>query len=193
MEKTKIIEYPFDPERILALRIGDMVNLSGTLYTGRDRLHKYLYDGGVSPISLNNAAIYHCGPIVLKVDGAWRVKAAGPTTSMREEPYMADIIMRHRVRLIIGKGGMGDQTSRACSECGCVYLQVTGGAAALLAGNIELVKGVHLLKEFGPAEAMWEFVVRNLNAVVAIDSRGRNLNKAVKTASRRVLRSLISN
>lgn len=187
----KVLEYPFMPEAVTALKVGDRVSISGRVFTGRDRLHKYLFEGGELPVSLMNGALYHCGPIVMKKNGEWCVRAAGPTTSIREEPYMADIISKHQLRLIIGKGGMGDLTAKACAKNSCVYLQVTGGAAVSAAESIESVTGVSMLKEFGPAEAMWEFQVNGLSAVVAIDTKGRSLHKRVKAASKRALKQLI--
>ncbi len=190
MSDVKNIEYPFVSEKMRELKVGDMVKVSGRIFTGRDRLHKYLSEGGKLSVGLENGAIYHCGPIVVRKDGEWSVRAAGPTTSIREEPYMADIICKHGLRVIIGKGGMGADTAKACAKHGCVYLQATGGAGVLIARNIEKVVGVTMLKEFGPAEAVWELEVRDLSAVVAIDSKGRNLHKRVKAASKRMLKQL---
>lgn len=192
MNNVKKIEYPFSSEQVVDLKIGDLVSLSGKIFTGRDRLHKYLFEGGKVDADLQNGVIYHCGPIVIKKDGHWVARSAGPTTSIREEPYMADIIRRYNLRFIIGKGGMGDDTARACANHGCVYLQVTGGAAVSIAQNIESVAGVSLINEFGPAEAMWEFVVKNMLAVVTIDAKGRSLYKRVQSASKRMLKQLIS-
>ena len=187
---VKELEYPFTEEKVRALRTGDMVRVSGRLYTGRDRLHKYVHDGGRLPVSLENAAIYHCGPVMVRRDGVWRVKAAGPTTSIREEPYAAGLI-EQGLRVIIGKGGMGENTRRACAAHGAVYLQAVGGAAALLGRCIERVSAVHFLKEFGAAEALWELDVRGMEAVVAIDSEGRSLHKRIRNASKRALNALL--
>ena len=182
--------YPFCEEAVRALRAGDVVRVSGLVFTGRDRLHKYLAEGGACPALLRDGALYHCGPVVVPQAGGWRVVAAGPTTSIREEPYMAGIIARYGVRLIIGKGGMGAATHAACVRHGCVYLQAVGGAAALLAQRVRRVSGVHFLNEFGAAEAMWEFEVEALEAVVGMDTLGRNLFDEVRQASRSELQRL---
>ena len=103
-----------------------------------------------SPVDLNGAVIYHCGPVMLQeADGTWRVKAAGPTTSIREEPYQADILRKFGVRAVIGKGGMGSKTSAGLQEVGAVYLNAIGGAAQFYAEKIMGVTGVDFLKEFG--------------------------------------------
>jgi fumarate hydratase class I len=186
----KHLEYPFTASKIRELRAGDKVSLTGRVLTGRDRLHKHLWEGGKCPVDLKDGAIYHCGPVVLRKEGAWVMCAAGPTTSMRDDIYMPGIIEQYRVRIIIGKGGMGDSTMKACMKYGCVYLQVVGGSAALLAENVEKVEGVHFLKEFGAADAMWEIVVKDFKAVVTMDAYGGNLHKKIRARSKRALNSL---
>src|SRR5213596_30075 len=123
---------PFTKEKILDLKVGDSVEISGILFTGRDAVHKYLHDGGALPagVDLKNGILYHCGPVVIKDEaGNWKVTAAGPTTSIREEPYQGDIIKKFGVRAVIGKGGMGKRTLDAMKEAGAVYLNAIGGAA----------------------------------------------------------------
>ena len=187
----KRIEYPFTEEKVRTLRVGDQVALSGRVFTGRDRLHQELADGTASPVGLRDGAMYHCGPVVMKEGDGWVVRAAGPTTSMRQDPFMPRIIANLGVRVIIGKGGMGEATRAACREHGCVYLQAVGGAAALLAASIERVEGVHFLKEFGPTEAMWELMVRDLSAVVTMDTRGRSLHRTIERKTRKTLAKLL--
>jgi fumarate hydratase class I len=193
MNETVIeLHYPFSELVVRSLKAGQRVSLNGRLFTGRDRLHKYLAEGHPAPVSLKDSAIYHCGPVVTKKeDGSWHVGAAGPTTSLREEPYMAKIIAEQGVRLIMGKGGMGPETSKACQQHGCVYLQATGGAAALLAQCIQRVETVYLLEEFGAAEAVWVFDVKNLEAVVGIDAHGNNLFDAVRQSSYEQLQKIL--
>ena len=187
----KSLTYPFAECQVRALAAGDAVALSGLVFTGRDRVHKFLAAGGTSPVSLRDGAIYHCGPVAIPEKGAWRVVAAGPTTSAREDPYMPAIIERLGVRVIVGKGGMGAETVAACRRCGCVYLQAVGGAAVLIAQCIRGVHCVHFLDEFGATEAMWELDVEGLDVVVAIDCRGRSLYEDVAAASRRELDRLL--
>ncbi len=188
----KTLTYPFREVDVRGLKVGDMVAVSGKVFTGRDRLHKYLFEGGACPVDLRDGALYHCGPVVVVQDGRWIVKAAGPTTSMREEPFMSRIIAEHGVRVIIGKGGMSEGTRRACAEHGCVYVHAVGGAAALLAQSITRVCNVFFRREFGAAEAVWELDVDGLAGVVTMDARGRSLHKRVGNASRRVLRELLA-
>ena len=173
---------PFTEEKIRALKVGDAVEITGILYTGRDAVHKYLAKGGELPagVDLRNGIIYHCGPVVLKeAEGQWRVVAAGPTTSAREEPYQADIIGKFGVRGVIGKGGMGDRTLGACREHGCVYLHAIGGAAQVLAERITRVRSVHFLEKFGSPEAIWELEVERFPVVVTMDSHGGSLHREV--------------
>lgn len=189
---TKRLQIPIAGTTARNLKLGDRVLLSGQLVTARDALHRYLYDGGNCPVDLHDGVIYHCGPVVVPTNGTWTVKAAGPTTSIREEPYMRRLIGRLHLRAILGKGGMGPQTRKACAEHGCVYLHAVGGAGQVLAGAIERVADVHFLKEFGPSEAMWVLQVKNFPAVVTIDCRGRSLHKKIADLSRKNLRALLA-
>jgi tartrate/fumarate subfamily iron-sulfur-dependent hydro-lyase beta chain len=186
------LSFPFTKEKILALKVGDEVGISGILFTGRDAVHKYLHEGGVLPpeVKLQDGILYHCGPVVMKDDaGAWKVTAAGPTTSIREEPYQADIIGKFGVRGVIGKGGMGDKTVAGCEKFGCVYLHAIGGAAQVLAECVKAVRGVYFMEEFGAPEAIWELEVENFPAVVTIDAHGNSLHRDVLAASKSALES----
>jgi fumarate hydratase class I len=187
------LHHPFSETQVRALEAGQAVRLTGVVYTGRDRLHKFLHEGGAAPVCLRDGAIYHCGPVVVP-DGPdrWRIVAAGPTTSAREDAYMPSILAAHGLRVIIGKGGMGAATRDACREYGCVYLQAVGGAAALLAARIRAVRRVFFLAEFGATEAMWELDVAGLEAIVAIDTHGRSLFEEVAEASHRQLERLLA-
>ncbi len=177
---------PLSEQAVRSLRVGDEVAISGVVCTGRDAVHKYLHEGGPLPegVSLDGGVIYHCGPVVIKDPaGAWKVVAAGPTTSTREEPYQWQIIRDHKVRAVIGKGGMGPKTQQACKEHGCVYLHAVGGAAQVLAECVKRVRNVYFLEKFGSPEAIWELEVENFPAVVTIDAHGRSLHEEVFNAS----------
>lgn len=174
---------PYTEESIRALKMGDMVHVTGVLYTGRDAVHKYLHEGGVPPVSLENQMIYHCGPVVIKEKRKWVVKAAGPTTSIREEPYQAHLIEKYRLRAVIGKGGMGPKTLEACAKFGCVYLHAVGGAAQVLADCVTEVLGVYL-EQFGSPEAIWAFRVKEFPAVVTMDAHGNSLHAAILEQSK---------
>jgi len=167
-----------------------MVHVSGMIYTGRDAVHKFLHDGGKPPISLDHQIIYHCGPVVIKDKGKWVVKAAGPTTSTREEPYQGHLIEKFGLRAVIGKGGMGPKTLDACAKFGCVYLHAIGGAAQVLAECVTEVTGVYL-EEFGSPEAIWALRVKDFPAVVTMDAHGRSLHAAVLEQSKEQLKQLI--
>jgi len=180
------IATPVDESVIRSLKVGDEVAISGTLFTGRDAVHKYLYQGGKLPpgVSLNGGILYHCGPVVIKDEhGNWKCTAAGPTTSIREEPYQWQIIRDFGLRGVIGKGGMADKTLAACREHGCAYLHAIGGAAQVLAESIKRVPHVYLMDEFGAPEAIWEFEVAGFPAVVTMDANGNSLHKEVFAAS----------
>ena len=181
------LQTPIPESAIRALKVGDEVLISGVVFTGRDAVHKYLHDGGQLPpgVSLRDSILYHCGPVVMKQsDGSWKATAAGPTTSIREEPYQAQIIRDFGLRGVIGKGGMGDRTLAACKEHGCVYLHAVGGAAQVLADCIKKVRNVYFYEKFGAPEAIWEFAVEDFPAVVTIDAHGNSLHQEVFAKSR---------
>jgi len=180
------LTFPFTEEKIRALKVGDEVLISGVIHTGRDAVHKYLHEGGALPpgVSLRDGILYHCGPVMMKqADGSYVCTAAGPTTSIREEPYQWQVIRDHGLRGVIGKGGMGDKTLAACKEYGCVYLHAIGGAAQVLAEKIKRVKNVYLMAEFGAPEAIWELEVADFPAVVTMDAHGNSLHREVFAAS----------
>jgi fumarate hydratase class I len=182
---------PLTEADVRKLKAGDIVLLNGTVFTGRDEVHKYLHKGGALPV-LRDAVIYHCGPVVLEEKGKYRVVAAGPTTSIREEPYQADVIRRYGIKAVIGKGGMGQKTLDACKEHGCVYLHGIGGAAQIYARCVENVPNVYLKEKFGSPEAVWEMHVRDFPAVVTMDAHGRSLHQEVADASKGQLQTVIA-
>ncbi len=186
-----LLEAPFTEKKIRSLRVGDRVEITGLIYTGRDAVHKYLHDGGKPPVDLTDSIIYHCGPVVVKEKGRWVVKAAGPTTSIREEPYQGPLMEEFGIRAVIGKGGMGPKTLGYCRKVGAVYLHAIGGAAQVLAEKVVEVKGVHLAEEFGAPEAIWEFQVKEFPAVVTMDSHGKSLHEQVQADSNRRLEELL--
>ena len=184
--------YPFGERAVRSLKAGDAVSISGRIYTGRDKFHKYFADGGALPVDFRDGALYHCGPVVVrKPDGGWRVVSAGPTTSVRENQYEPDFIAASGVRLVIGKGGMDAATLKAMKRHGCVYVQAVGGAGALYGESVANVAGVSLLDEFGAAEAVWHFDVVDFLGVVAMDSHGRSLFDEVERSSSAALRHVL--
>jgi len=182
MKSAVRLQTPLTEQAVRGLKAGDTVLLSGKIFTGRDEVHKYLFKGGDLPF-LRDGVIYHCGPVVLGGEGNYRVVAAGPTTSIREEPYQATVIERYSIRAVIGKGGMGQKTLDACKAHGCVYLHGIGGASQIYAQSIKRVDGVHLKEKFGSPEAVWELEVADFPAVVTMDSHGNSLHQAVQDKS----------
>lgn len=187
----KKLNYPFSHEAVRELKVGDMVLITGKLYTGRDAVHKRLHDGVKPPVDLSNQIIYHCGPVILQdKDGTYHVTAAGPTTSIREEPYQADVMKDYGIVGVIGKGGMGAKTLAGCKEYGCVYFHAVGGAAQVLAEKIDSVDGVHWL-DLGSPEAIWELSVTEFPVVVTMDAHGNSLHAKVEAESNEALKKLL--
>jgi fumarate hydratase, class I len=179
---------PIDETTVRSLKVGDVVLISGPMFTGRDAVHAHLMKHE-PPVDLHGAALYHCGPVVQKEGDRWRITAAGPTTSIREEPYQAEVLRRYGVRIVIGKGGMGARTLEGLRETGAVYLNAVGGAAQFYARTIEAVEGVSLL-EFGTPEAMWHLRVKDFPAIVTMDAHGNSLHKEIEAASAEALATL---
>lgn len=189
----KRLQLPLSEDDVRSLKLGDAVTLSGRIYTARDAAHKYLAgnpDESRLP-DLHGAVLYHCGPVIVKRDGEWHVTAAGPTTSIREEPYMASIIEKYGIRGIIGKGGMLGKTADACRRFGCVYFHAVGGAAQVLAASVKSVPSVSMYDEFGAPEAIWEFEVCDFPVIVTMDCTGASLHADVLEASAQRLKELI--
>jgi fumarate hydratase class I len=183
---------PLTDDQVRALKVGDVVLVSGRMFTGRDQVHHHLMHHE-PPVDLRGGVLYHCGPVVKKdAQGTWTVTAAGPTTSIREEPYQAEIIKRYGVRVVIGKGGMGPKTLAGLKESGAVYLNAVGGAAQFYARCIDRVTGVSLM-EFGTPEAMWHLEVTDFPAIVTMDAHGNSLHKDVEAASGARLEAVTGN
>jgi len=170
---------PLSEEDVRKLKVGDVVYVSGDMFTARDSAHRraleYLAEGKEVPINMEGKALFHCGPLVKEVDGKCRIISAGPTTSMRMEIFEAKIIEKFHVRVVIGKGGMGSKTTEACKKFGAVYCAFTGGAGALAGKAIKWVKSVEWL-DLGMPEALWVLDVEDFGPLtVAIDAYGKNL------------------
>ena len=192
---AKTIHLPLTEDAARSLHAGDRVFINGTIVTGRDKLHNYLFNERPLkkriPFRLDGSIIYHCGPIVKRTAKGFRLIASGPTTSMRLEMYEPRINAEYGVRGIMGKGGMGKQTLHALQEYGCVYLHTIGGAAVYLADRVQKVVDVWKLYEFGMTEAMWLFDVKDFPAIVTMDSHGRSLHDELQESSHHELKKLI--
>jgi tartrate/fumarate subfamily iron-sulfur-dependent hydro-lyase beta chain len=205
---TVYLNIPIADEAIQRLKVGDSVLLSGVMVTGRDAVHKWIADtfikktrqpvgddlevfAALKPL-LNGGLIYHCGPVVSGLDTRqYRFVAAGPTTSIREEPYQGDVMRLFNLKGAIGKGGMADKTLQACQEVPAVYFHAIGGAASLIAETVQQVLGVYKL-DFGVPEAIWVIQVKDFPAVVTMDAHGHSLHDVVRRDSRAVLDKLLS-
>jgi len=185
---------PVDETTIRELTVGTYLELTGRMITGRDAAHTWLlekFQEDVAPI-LKDTVIYHCGPVVnRKSDGSYEFVAAGPTTSIREEPYQADVIARYGLRGVIGKGGMGPKTLDGLGRSGAVYLHAIGGAAQVLASAVKRVESVYMLEEFGVPEALWVIHVEKFPVVVTMDSHGGSLHFDVEKDSQQRLEQML--
>lgn len=173
----RILNMPFSEEEIRSLKTGDVIYINGTMVTARDDAHRRFVKHGVEPeICLSETALYHAGPIVSRrADGGYDLVSCGPTTSMRMEKFEADFIEKSGVRVIIGKGGMGEKTAAACREFGAVHCVFPGGCAVVAAKCVEEVSGVEWL-DLGMPEAVWIFNVKEFGPlIVNIDTHGGNL------------------
>jgi len=184
-----VLTPPLTSDHVRQLKVGDVVIIKGDMYTGRDAVHAHLMNNP-PPVDLNGAVLYHCGPVMLKQGEEWFVKAAGPTTSSREEPYQAEVLRRYGVKAVVGKGGMGKKTSTGLKECGAVYLNGIGGAAQYYARTVKKVNGVHWM-DFGIPEAMWHLTVDGFVAIVTMDAHGNSLHADVETETGEKLAGLL--
>ncbi|MFC1936375.1 FumA C-terminus/TtdB family hydratase beta subunit [Chloroflexota bacterium] len=198
---------PISDEQIRELKVGDSVFLNGIMLTGRDAVHKWMIDtfieesrepegddlavyGAIKPM-LEGGVIYHCGPVVAGLDtGNYEFVAAGPTTSIREEPYQGRVMQHFDAKGVIGKGGMGAKTLEACDNVPCVYFHAIGGAATLIAQSVKKVLGVHKL-DFGVPEAIWVLEVEDFPVVVTMDSHGGSIHAVIEEKSKEVFEKLV--
>jgi len=173
------LKTPISEEEIRKLKVNDVLYITGTIVTARDQAHRraleYFKQGKPLPINLEGLAVFHCGPVVSKEGEKWVAVAAGPTTSTRMDIFEDEFIKNFKVRVVIGKGGMGKRTTDAMAKYGALYGAFTGGAAILAAKAIKNVRGVEWL-DLGTPEALWIFEVEDFGPLtVAIDSHGNNL------------------
>jgi fumarate hydratase class I len=202
------LNLPFTDEIVRGLKVGDPVALTGVMVTGRDAVHKWMIDTFIKKTRppqgddlevyaairtlLMGSVIYHCGPVVAGLETkAYRFVAAGPTTSIREEPYQGEVMRHFKIQGVIGKGGMGAKTLAACQEVPGIYLHAIGGAASLIAQTVKRVLGVYKL-DFGIPEAMWAIEVEDFPAVVTMDAHGGSLHAEIEARSKDKLESLLA-
>ncbi|NJC98653.1 MAG: fumarate hydrolyase [Anaerolineales bacterium] len=203
------ITIPISDEVVRSLHIGEPVALSGVMMTGRDAVHKWMNDTFIKKTRepqgddlqvyeqirkvLDHGVLYHCGPVVSGLDTKeYKFVAAGPTTSIREEPYQADVMKHFNLKGVIGKGGMGAKTLKGCEETPGVYFHAIGGAASYLAQTVQKVLGVYKLEEFGVPEAMWVIEVKEFPVVVTMDAHGQSKHSTLDEESKKVLDELLA-
>lgn len=203
------ITTPISDETIRSLHVGEPIELSGIMMTGRDAVHKWMSDTFIKKTRepqgddlhvyeeikkyLDHGMLYHCGPVVSGLDTRqYKFVAAGPTTSTREEPYQADVMKHFNIKAVIGKGGMGPKTLKGCMETPGVYFHAIGGAASFLAQTVQRVLGVYKLEEFGVPEAMWVIEVKRFPVVVTMDAHGQSKHSLLDESSGKVLEDLLS-
>ena len=202
------LNIPLSDDTVRSLKVGDPVSLNGIMITGRDAAHKWMVDTFINKTRqpqgddlevyeaikklLAGGVIYHCGPVVSGLDTKqYKFVAAGPTTSIREEPYQGIVMKHFNIKGVIGKGGMGPKTLAACQEVPGVYLHAIGGAASLIAQSVTRVLGVYKL-DFGVPEAMWVTEIKDFPVVVTMDSHGGSLHTSVEEHSKLVLQKLLA-
>lgn len=203
------ITIPISDDVIRSLHAGDPVALTGVMITGRDAVHKWMSDTFIKKTRqpqgddlqvyeairqhLDHGVLYHCGPVVSGLDTKeYKFVAAGPTTSIREEPYQADVMNHFNIKGVIGKGGMGPKTLKGCEETPGVYFHAIGGAASFLAQTVQKVLGVYKLEEFGVPEAMWVIEVKDFPVVVTMDAHGVSKHSTLDESSKEVLDGLLA-
>ena len=184
--KTKHIQLPMNEINTRELKLGDKVLISGIIVTGRDMAHRWMIEEKTDIIRpyLKDGAIYHCGPIMVYDGKQWVCRAAGPTTSIREERYQSDVIREYGIRCVIGKGGMGKRTAQALRTFSAVYLSAVGGAAVIYANSVQSVETVYQLDAFGIPEAMWVLQVKDFPAIVTMDANGNSLHEKIMAKSK---------
>lgn len=202
------INIPISDDTIRSLKVGDPVALNGIMLTGRDTVHKWMIDtfirktrkpegddlkvyDSIKPL-LKNSVIYHCGPVVSGLETQqYKFVAAGPTTSIREEPYQAEVMKHFNLKGVIGKGGMGPKTLQGCQDTPGVYFHAIGGAASYIAQSVTRVLEVYKL-DFGVPEAMWVIEVKDFPVVVTMDTNGESLHSVIQENSNKVLQELLA-
>lgn len=174
------LNLPIEYEQIKKLKVGDILYVTGRLFTARDEAHHMMLHHKRIPFDPSVMGLYHCGPLMKKIGDKWQVVSAGPTTSSRMEIFEDDFIKQFGIGLIIGKGGMGERTAKALQKYICVYTSYTGGAGALAADKVEEVENVFWLDELGMPEAIWLMKVKEFGPlVVAMDSNGESIYKNI--------------
>ena len=172
---------PVSEEDVKKLHTGDIIYVSGRIFTARDEAHHLMLEKNNVPFDPSDMALFHCGPLMKKTGDKWEVVSAGPTTSSRMELFEDKFLEKYNVKVIIGKGDMGKNTQKALQKYISIYASYTGGAGALAADKVEEVEDVYWLDKLGMPEAVWIFRVKEFGPlVVAIDSHGKSIYKKIE-------------
>jgi tartrate/fumarate subfamily iron-sulfur-dependent hydro-lyase beta chain len=190
-----LLQTPLTNNDVRALHIGDTVHLSGRMFTARDEAHRLMLerrkDDDQIPFDPSEMALFHCGPVVKKEDGGWRVISAGPTTSARMELLEDEFLTAFGIKMVIGKGGMGDRTLVALRKLGAVYAHYPGGAGALAAQAITRVTEVYWLDKLGIPEAVWVFDIELFGPLtITMDSHGKSLYHGLEESAKENLEQI---
>jgi fumarate hydratase subunit beta len=183
MKKIQL-QTPLSSKDIKNLSVGDIVYLSGKLFTARDQTHKKMLElkekGKKIPFNPGEMVLFHSGPVVKKEKNKWLIVSAGPTTSIRMEDSESEFLSKFKVKMIIGKGGMGEKTLKALKKNVAVYAHFTGGAGALAAKAIKRVENVQWLRELGTPEAVWILEVENFGPlIITMDAKGKSFYEKI--------------
>ena len=172
----KILVTPVSAEDLKDIKIGDIVYLTGSLTTCRDVAHRRVVEEGRKiPVDVRNNAILHAGPIIRPLENdKFEMVSVGPTTSMRMEKFEYDFVKITGVRVIVGKGGMREDTARACKEFGAIHCVFPAGNAVVAAVEVEEIEKAEW-RDLGMPETLWNCRVKEFGPlIVSIDSQGRN-------------------
>jgi len=167
---------PITAEDIADLRIGDYVYYTGIIATGRDDVHhRVVHQGMDLPVDLNGLALFHAGPIIRETPEKNEMVGVGPTSSIRMEEEEAEFIAKTGVKLLVGKGAMGEKTARACKDLKAIHCVFPGGCAVQAGACVEEVTDVKW-RELGMPECIWVMKVKDFGPlIVSIDTEGNNL------------------
>jgi fumarate hydratase subunit beta len=182
---------PLKNADIRKLKLGDIVYISGKIYTARDKAHQKALSSDKFPGDIKGGIIFHCGPIAKKEKSGWKMVAIGPTTSSRMNGLEPEFIERFGVAAIIGKGGMDNGVAQALKGK-AVYLAMTGGCAATAGAQIKKVVSAEWL-ELGEPEAVWVLEADRLGPlIVAMDANGNSIYEDVNRKAKDNLENIFS-
>lgn len=173
----KVLITPVSTEDLKDIKVGDIVYLDGSMTTCRDVAHRRLVEEGRElPVDVRNNAIFHAGPIIRPLENdKFEMVSVGPTTSMRMEKFEYEFVKETGVKVIIGKGGMKENTERACKEFGAIHCVFPAGNAVVAATEVEKIVRAEW-RDLGMPETLWNCRVKEFGPlIVSIDTEGNNM------------------